>query len=465
MYSKTITLNSYTVHSANIISSVQEPVIQLDADVVYTFGKNKQPVYMALAGNTSVYGISASRTLSTWSPIYDTSTSQLSRVIWDGSKWIITYLDSHQISYTYDQVTYLHNAVPNEYASIGFNPVSNMYIAVGNSGVYTSYDAIHWTSNASGTALMNNTTNYHNGKVVYNGAMWVIAGNGGDNPLIYSYDGVTWNSSGPGIFDPLYGAFDVAWSGSVWVAVGAPILSRHAVAYSYNGTTWTTVALSNAIIKSNSPNNYLTNKPMTIEWDGNAFVVTLNATLSSGNHNYIVSYDGINWDHTQGNIIQSANIAKWTGSNFVIAGQDPSNSILLKQNGGYADWHLGHNLHSDTIYDLEANAEFNNTVLFPRSIIVSGKSHSYDGGFTWTDTSMNMLTTVKKIQTNGKQWIAVGDGPSDNIATSNNGINWIGGGKDVMTTINDIWWNGSLWIAVGSSIARSHDGIYWITTP
>jgi hypothetical protein len=377
----------------------------------------------------------------------------------------MTYLNSHFISHTYDQVSYTLISTPCEFASIGFNAVKNLYVALGNPGVYTSYDAIHWTQNASGTALINFNSTYHNGRVVWNGAMWVIGGNGNNgNTMIYSYDGLTWYSSGPGIFDPLYGAFDVAWSGTVWVAVGAPILSRHAIAYSYNGTTWTTVGLPNAVIKSNSPNNYLTNKPMSVEWDGNAFVVTLNATLSSGNHNYIVSYDGITWDHTQGNIIQSANVARWTGSNYIIAGQDPSNSVLLKQNGGYADWHLGHNLHSDTIYDVEANSEFNNTIVFPRSKILSGASHSYDGGFTWTDASINVLTSVKKVQTNGSIWIAIGSGPDNNIATSSDGIHWIGGGKDVMTTINDIWWNGSLWIAVGSGIARSRDGIYWIAS-
>ncbi len=293
--------------------------------------------------------------------------------------------------------------------------------------------------------------------------MWVIANYGGANPLIYSYDGFTWQTSGPNIFDPSYGAFDLAWSGSIWVAVGVPILSRQAIAYSYNGTSWTTIGLDDDVIKNNNPNNYLSNKPMSIEWDGKAFVITLNETLSAGNHNYIVSFNGITWNHTQGNIIQSANIARWTGSNFVIAGQDPSNSILLKQNGGYADWHLGHQLHSDTILDLESNAEFNNTIVFPRSLILSGKCHSYDGGFTWTDTSINVFTTIKKIQTNNKIWIAIGDGPADNIATSYDGINWIGGGKDLFPSgCNDIWWNNELWVVVGQGIAYSYDGIYWI---
>jgi hypothetical protein len=168
----------------------------------------------------------------------------------------------------------------------------------------------------------------------------------------------------------------------------------------------------------------------------------------------VVSYDGVTWTHTQGNIIQSANIARWTGSNYIIAGQDPSNSILVKQNGGYADWHLGHNLYSDTILDLENNAEFTNTIVFPRSKMLSGASHSFDGGLTWTDGSFNM----KKVQTNGKIWVGITQ--SSTIAWSRDGINWIDGGPDI--TANDVCWNGSMWVAVGQNIYYSYDGIYWI---
>jgi hypothetical protein len=412
-----------------------------------------------------------SRTLSTWSPVVDASSSQFSRVIWDGVKWIITYLDSHTISHTYDHVSYRHYAVPNEYASIAYNPVSNQYIAIGNSGIYNSRDGVHWLSNPSGTALIQNASNYHNGKVVWNGALWVVAGNGGPNSLLYSEDGETWYSGGQNIFDPAYGSFDVAWNGSIWIAVGAPITNRHAIAYSYTGRSWTIFELSNQIIKNNSSNLFNSNKPFSIEWDGVAFVITFNELVSSGNHNYITSYDGLIWTHVQGPIIKSANIAKWTGSNFVIAGEDPVNTILVKQNGGYADWHLGHNQYNTTIYDLECNAEFRNTIVFPRSLLLSNKSHSHDGGLTWSDASSNigsLMTTVNKTYNNGKLWVAVGHG-ANTIATSPDGMRWIGGGADIFTVAGlDVYWSNSLWVAVGqgtNTIAYSNDGYYWLSEP
>ena len=467
LYSKSITLNSYTVPDTTVYASIQGDNVRLNTDIIYTFGKNKLPVYMALTGNSTTYGKSVSRTLSTWSPIVDASSSQFSRIIWDGVKWIITYLNSHTISHTYDQVSYRHYAVPTEYASIGYNPVTNQYVAIGNSGIYNSRDGVHWLSNPSGTALIANATNYHNGKVVWNGALWVAAGNGGTNSLLYSEDGDNWYSGGANIFDSGYGSFDVAWNGSIWVAVGAPNTNRHAIAYSYTGKSWTTLQLSNQIIKNNSSGLFNSNKPFSIEWDGVAFVITMNELVSSGNHNYIVSYDGLVWTHVQGPILQSANIAKWTGSNFVIAGEDPVNSILVKQNGGYADWHLGHNLYNTTIYDLECNIEYRNTIVFPRSLLLSNKSHSFDGGMTWTDASSNIglvMATVNKTHNNGKLWVAVGQG-ANTIATSADGLHWIGGGADIFTTAGlDVYWCNSLWVAVGegtNTIAYSNDGIYW----
>jgi hypothetical protein len=492
LYSKAITLNSYSVPDTAIRASIQSDGLRLNTDLVYTFGKNRQPVYLALVGNTTTYGKVVSRNLSTWSPMIDASSTALSRVVWDGIKWIITSTATHSISTTYDQVTYRRYTVPNEYASIGFNPRTNQYVAIGNSGLYTSFDSLNWTSNPSGTALINNASNYHNGKVVWNGAIWVAAGNGGVNSLLYSEDGVNWYSGGSGIFDAAYGSFDVAWSGSVWVAVGAPAGNREAIAWSTDGRSWTTVALDSTILKSKNNAVYGSNKPVSIEWDGVVFVVTLDYRVSAGNHNYIISYDGITWSHTQGTIIYSANIAKWTGSNFVIAGEDPVNSILIKQNGGYADWHTSHAPYNSTVYDIEANTEFQNIIVFPRTLIIAGKNHSHDG-MTWTDNSMNLgsilSTTVNSAATNGRRWVAGGLGSQNTLAYSRDGHTWFGGGADIFTTSCARIVAGSygktapfkpilqfrpptqerpeapLWVAVGSglnSLAYSYDGIYWI---
>jgi hypothetical protein len=251
--------------------------------------------------------------------------------------------------------------------------------------------------------------------------------------------------------------------------VGAPVNQREAIAYSHTGKTWTTVALSNKIITSNSSSNYTVNKPFSIEWDGVVFVLTMNTSVSAGDHNYAISYNGIDWTHTQAAILQNANIAKWTGSTFVIAGQDPINSVLIKQNDGYRNWYSAKNPYTTTIYDLDSNTEFRNTIVFPRSILLSNKSYSFDGGATWSDASSNigsLMTTVNNTCNNGKLWVAVGTG-ANTIATSADGLHWIGGGADIFTTAGlDVYWANSMWVAVGqgtNSIAYSSDGIYWLS--
>jgi hypothetical protein len=211
---------------------------------------------------------------------------------------------------------------------------------------------------------------------------------------------------------------------------------------------------------------YNTNKPLSLEWDGTAFIMTLSATTSAGNHNYAVSYNGINWTHDQPSIITGANVPKWTGSTFVIAGEDATNSVLIKENDGYTNWRSAPNAYNTTIYDLECNAEFRNTIVFPRSILLSNLSHSFDGGMTWTDAGSNigtLMTTMNKAANNGKLWVAVGTG-TNTIATSADGLHWIGGGADIFPTAGlDVYWANGLWVAVGTnSIAYSSDGIYWI---
>jgi hypothetical protein len=99
--------------------------------------------------------------------------------------------------------------------------------------------------------------------------------------------------------------------------------------------------------------------------------------------------------------------------------------------------------------------------------MLSNKSHSHDGGFTWSDASSNigsLMTTVNKTHNNGKLWVAVGQG-ANTIATSPDGMHWVGGGADIFTTAGlDVYWSNSLWVAVGqgtNTIAYSNDGIYW----
>jgi hypothetical protein len=69
---------------------------------------------------------------------------------------------------------------------------------------------------------------------------WVAVGNGASYAIAYSYDGISWTgvSDSKTLFDLSGGAIDMAWNGQVFVAVGANT-NGYIVALSTDGITWT----------------------------------------------------------------------------------------------------------------------------------------------------------------------------------------------------------------------------------
>lgn len=109
--------------------------------------------------------------------------------------------------------------------------------------------------------------------VAWSGTMWVAVG-AGTNSIAYSYDGVTWVGLGTSIFST--SGNGVAWSGSMWVAVGS---GANTIAYSYNGIQWT--GLGNTIF---------TTQGNGVAWNGSLWVA-----VGSGTNLIAYSYDGISW--------------------------------------------------------------------------------------------------------------------------------------------------------------------------
>ena len=71
--------------------------------------------------------------------------------------------------------------------------------------------------------------------VAWNGSMWVAVGLGTTHSIAISYDGITWQGRGKDIFTTR--GYDVAWNGSMWVAVGEG--TNDTIAISYDGMNWT----------------------------------------------------------------------------------------------------------------------------------------------------------------------------------------------------------------------------------
>jgi hypothetical protein len=231
--------------------------------------------------------------------------------------------------------------------------------------------------------------------------------------------------------------------------------------------------------------SYNYEKALSIDWNGKVFVLTIRNDTPEGTRDYLYSYDGSNW--TTGTDISNSTLlvnknpynVKWLGNHYEIMGNITSihGNTILKSFDGTSFSSIPAN-NSVPIYDLEANLEFNNTIIFPKDVTLalggnvndSTKiAYSLDCGVTWTPSSNSSLIfteTVNNAAWNGKIWVAVGSG-GNTIATSTDGNTWIGRGSYIFTTTGySVYWSSenAMWIASGegtNSLAYSYDGIYW----
>jgi hypothetical protein len=211
-------------------------------DTQYTFGNFKNRKYIAVSGNATTYGTSVTSNLSNWSTLNNTSSSIPSRIMWDGVKWIMTRSDTNDLLYSYNAETYTAVDVSSSTIDcIAYNnsvfPGVIRYVGIGKGGIFASMDGVHWTLSST---LINNADTPQIGRVIWNGKLWVAVGNGASYAIAYSYDGISWTgvSNSKTLFDLSGGAIDVAWNGKVFVAVGANSVG-YIVALSTDGITWT----------------------------------------------------------------------------------------------------------------------------------------------------------------------------------------------------------------------------------
>jgi hypothetical protein len=208
-------------------------------NTTYTFGKQSDPEYLALVKtDVSSYGAILSRNLKEWSSIIQGSGSANipSRVLWDGQKWIVTS-NTATLLYSYDNVSFTTVTTPIIISAIVYN--GSLYVGIGIGGLYYSYDSYNWLQSVSGSSLINNLSNIQVGKVIWNGNLWVAVGNGLAYTIAYSYDGINWTgvANSVTLFDLSGGAMDVAWNGSMFLAVGAKSTGT-IIASSTDGINW-----------------------------------------------------------------------------------------------------------------------------------------------------------------------------------------------------------------------------------
>ena len=238
MLSRQMQGNSYVTDGMLDVLAISRGYTQ--NETVYTFGKtNKNLIYLAAVSTDASYGTISSRNLRNWSPLKNQSASAPNRVVWDGTKWIVTRNNNESVLYSYNAETF----TPVDTSGIKLASIANnsrLYVGIGSGGVFYSYDGLNWINSSSGTSLINNSSVAQIGKVIWNGSLWVAVGNGSAYTIIYSSDGINWTGVGNSktLFDIAGGSVDLVWNGTLWVAVGANSTGK-LVAISYDGITWT----------------------------------------------------------------------------------------------------------------------------------------------------------------------------------------------------------------------------------
>jgi hypothetical protein len=198
----------------------------------------------------------------------------------------------------------------------------------------------------------------------------------------------------------------------------------------------------------------------TIAFNGNYFL----AAGSTGSL-YSNSSPTTNWSPitATGTRPSTQTILMWSGSFFFLGGNGLSRS---------ADSLSWTSLTTQTITNVNDIAFDGYRMVLVGTHTTNTIQYSLDHGSTWSTSSGVFTTGGNGIATNGRVWVAVGEGGAT-IKYSYDAINFINVSSGTFSTRgNKVTWNGSSFIAIGEdtagkSIKISIDGVNWsdTTTP
>jgi len=288
---------------------------------------------------------------------------------------------------------------------------SNLYVAVGNGGrIYSSPDAITWTSRTSGvsTALYS---------VAFGNSIWVAVGASG--VILSSTDGTTWTSRTSGVStNTLY---TVIYANSLFVAVGAGANGgTGGITTSSNGTTWT---------KQTTPTSSATSL-YDISYGGGYYVAVGNCPATNNGY---YSTNGTSWTVVDASAGQSqaANTVNYVNGVWVTTKNDLNGSATYNASTPNTAWTNGwaQMIHQ---YSGKTNANVYNNTLY-------GINPSLDttAGLQIGATTQQFIVGVKN------------PGTTDGSAINSINLPFSGGGSVIQTLfINPS--NGQLIVADGS---------------
>jgi hypothetical protein len=335
---------------------------------VYTFGSTIANQWVAVGGaaNTIAYSNNGLQ----WFPAANTLFTQGNDVVWTGTKWVACGINT--IGYSNNGINWTaSNSVTGVFNGISWN--GSMLVSVGNdnhsSTILYSNDGIDW----SGVTGQNNI--FYGGllggqNVSHNGLMWIAVGGGSFSTynIGYSYDGITWTGL---TITYLSAINDIAWNGSIWIAVGVPV-NNVSIIYSEDGINWNPVEGTASILPTANG----------ISWNGTMWVA-----VGTGNTPIVYSYNGISWNTTSNLIfnISGGNKISWNGNMWIASGQG-SNTLAYSYNG--LTWSgLGSTIFNQAGYGIAYNGRRPYTITFPSSIAIG----IIDAPFPLTFSALNQI--------------------------------------------------------------------------
>jgi hypothetical protein len=146
------------------------------------------------------------------------------------NRWLAGGNGTNTMAYSYDGITWtlmgqgIFTGFCYTFASNGTIWVAG---GTGTNSLAYSYDGITWIGNSTSPFTV---CHY----IVWNGTLWVAAGNNG---MAYSYDGINWSRSTSSITT----AMSLAWNGTMFAAVGVPY---NLIAFSNDGINWNSTTFS-----------------------------------------------------------------------------------------------------------------------------------------------------------------------------------------------------------------------------
>ena len=490
---------------------------------------------VAWNGNMWIAGGQGTNTLAysydgmTWTIITSPFTTAVYAVAWNGTTWIAGGSGTYNYAYSYNGIIWIgiNNSSITNVIGLAFNNIRQNKIIIprdtivavgtfttGNNSIAYSYDKGATWIGVTGGLIFNAAGSGYG--IAYNGKMWVAGGNGTNNTLAFSYDGITWNGLGTTHFNS-GGCRSIATNGKTWIAGGWATNESYTLSRSYDGINWHGITGSAGTIFDTALSNVY--KVNGVEWTGKTWVAVGGVGTSASEENIAVSdYSGTNWTSITTTATGTIYYAvKSNGLVTAAVGTVSSTSGLIVYSYDYGNtWSANINISiTTTIYTVEWNGLI--WVAGGVAAATSGKHfiYSYDG-ITWTGVTTDPITTaslvVTKILWVGTQFIASTndsnkiyrspDGktwsfltstssitPVYNMAFSNNkpninfnnmivavgtimaysmdgGYRWKPMSNQIFDTAYDVAWNGNIWVAVGQKssagcIAYSTNGLYW----